>query len=184
MKDNVVLEKIYKIGKIIVVLLALILVVLTIGVSKMYKDISSEVFEEETYNTDYDVSQFKEISASDIEKETKNKVSVIYIGRETCSWCLEFLPTLKEAQEKFNYTTLYIDIAKIIDFENNTLIDQASYDTISKLSGEGYEDYMSENFGSTPMVLVVKDNEIINAQTGYSEYEDFEKILTKAGFKE
>ena len=31
------------------------------------------------------------------------------------------------------------------------------------------------------MILIMKDNKIISAQTGYSEYDAFEKILNDAG---
>ena len=47
----------------------------------------------------------------------------------------------------------------------------------------GYESYMEENFGATPMVLIIKNNKIIGASTGYSEYEDFVKVLNDADIK-
>ena len=75
-----------------------------------------------------------------------------------------------------------IDIAKIIDFNTNSIKDQDAYDIMMELNGEDYEGYMSENFGATPMILVVENGEIISAQTGYSEYDYFEKILEQAGY--
>ena len=41
------------------------------------------------------------------------------------------------------------------------------------LTGEDYKGYMEENFGATPMILIMKDNKIISAQTGYGEYAAF-----------
>lgn len=182
--EKEVLNKIYKLGKYILLMLFLILIVLVIGVSKMYtSSTNSTNTEESDYNTNYDVSMFKEITASDIKKETKNKLSVVYIGRSTCSWCSAFLPNLWDAQEKYGYTTLYIDIAKIIDFDNGGILDQNAYDLMTTLTGDGYEDYVSKNFGSTPMILIIKDSKIIGAQTGYSEYDEFEKVLNNAGIK-
>lgn len=182
--EKEVLNKIYKLGKYILLMLFLILIVLVIGVSKMYtSSTNSTNTEESDYNTNYDVSMFKEITASDIKKETKNKLSVVYIGRSTCSWCSAFLPNLWDAQEKYGYTTLYIDIAKIIDFDNGGILDQKAYDLMTTLTGDGYEDYVSKNFGSTPMILIIKDSKIIGAQTGYSEYDEFEKVLNNAGIK-
>ena len=104
-------------------------------------------------------------------------MQVIYIGRETCSWCAAFLPNLWDAQEKFGYKTLYIDIAKIIDFSNGSILNQGDYDILASLTGEEYEGYMDENLGATPMVLIMKDNKIVGAQTGYSEYETFETAV-------
>lgn len=181
------LNKIYKLGKCILLMLLLILVVLVVGVSKMYTSNTSNSNNSESssneseYNTDYDVSMFKEINASDLKNETKGKLSVIYIGRSTCGWCSAFLPNLWDAQEKYGYTTLYIDIAKIMDFENGGITDQSSYDIMIKLTGKGYEDYVEKNFGSTPMILIMKDNKIVGAQTGYSEYNEFKKLLNNSG---
>ena len=93
------------------------------------------------------------------------------------------LPRLQKAQKEYGYETLYVDIAKIIDFSNGDVIDQDSYDTMMTLTCDDYYGYMKENFGSTPMILIIKDNKIIGAQTGYSEYEDFEKVLNDAGIK-
>lgn len=179
------LNKIYKLGKCILLMLLLILIVLAVGVSKMYSSNSSSENDsaESEYNTNYDVSMFKEINASDLKNETKGKLNVVYIGRSTCGWCSAFLPNLWDAQEKYEYTTLYIDIAKIMDFEKGGITDQTSYDIMIKLTGKGYEDYVKKNFGSTPMILIMKDNKIVGAQTGYSEYEEFEKLLNNSGIK-
>lgn len=188
MKDNVILEKLLKISKAIMIILILILVVLTIGVSKMYStDSVSEntetTSEESEYNTNYDVSMFEEITAKDINSKTKKDTKVVYIGRESCGWCAAFLPVLWDAQDEYDYKTLYIDIAKIIDFSDGSVLDQDSYDILNELTGDGYESYMEENFGATPMILIIKNNKIIGASTGYSEYEAFESVLKDVGIK-
>lgn len=184
MKENEVLVKILNMSKIITGLLIVILVVLIIGVSKMDnvgEENTNSSNEEVEYNTNYDVSMFEEIEASALKSSTKGKTQVVYIGRESCGWCAAFLPNLWDAQDEYDFTTLYIDIAKIIDFSNGDIIDQESYDILNKLTGEGYETYMEENFGSTPMILIIKDNKIIGGQTGYSEYDGFKKTLEEAG---
>ena len=97
------------------------------------------------------------------------------------------MPNLWEAEEKYDYETLYIDLGKIIDFTKDPaeISDQASYDTLSNLKGEGdYDGYVKENLGRTPMILIVKDNKVINAQTGYSDFDTFDKVLKDSGFKE
>lgn len=187
MKEKDLLEKILKLVKVIMFLLLGILLVLIIGVSKLYVSSNSKEDAIETessnYNTDYDVSTFKEISAKNIEKETKGKLSVLYIGRESCGWCAAFLPNLWNAQDEYGFTTLYVDLAKIIDFNKNTITDEEAYNVLLKLTGDKYDGYMEENLGATPMILVMKDNKIISAQTGYSEYEAFETVLADAGLE-
>lgn len=189
MKEKDLTLKLINIGKVIVGLLLCILIVLIIGVSKMYStakiDTNTNSIQESEYNTDYDVSMFKEISAKDLKKQTKGKLQVVYIGRETCGWCAAFLPNLWQAQDELDFKTLYIDLAKIIDFTSETFdtLDQEAFDILSELTGKGYESYMQENLGATPMILIMKDNKIVGAQTGYSEYDSFKTILTDAGIK-
>lgn len=186
MKENELLIKLLKTGRFILIVLICILLVLTIGVSKMYSNDSTNSgtysSDESEYNTEYDVSMFEEISALDIANKTKKTKQVVYIGRETCGWCAAFLPMLWQAQEDFEYTTLYIDIAKIIDFNSNTVIDQKSFDILSNLTGNEYEGYMEENLGATPMVLIIEKGKIIGAQTGYSEYDALKTVLENAGY--
>ncbi len=185
MKENeIILNKIYKLLKLIVILFSATLIVLSIGVSSyINNNKKSETTKESEYNTDYDVSMFKEIKASELKKNT-NDLSVVYIGRSTCSWCAAFLPRLWEAQEEYGYKTLYIDIAKIMDFTNNgEILDQKAYNIMINLTGKNYETYVKDNFGATPMILIMKNNKIVGAQTGYSEYEEFKKVLNEAGIK-
>ena len=54
-------------------------------------------------SADYDVSEFDEIKASDLSKESKNKTIVVYIGRSSCGYCVQFVPILKSVQEKYNF---------------------------------------------------------------------------------
>ena len=185
MKEKDILLKIYKLGQVIIALLLFISIVLIIGFTKIKSSDNtntSSSSSDSEYNTIYDVSMFKEIKASDIQNETKGKLSVVFIGRETCGWCAAFLPSLWQAQDEYKYETLYVDIAKIIDFENNTIADKDAFDIMTSLTGENYDGYMEEKFGSTPMILIMKDNKILNAQNGYSEYEVFEQFLQESGF--
>ena len=188
---NKSLTKLINLLKIIIGILIVITVVVVAGTNKIYdnrastySDSSSETnSESENETEEYDVSMFDEIKASDITSKTKKSKQVIYVGRSTCSWCIKFLPNLQKSQKEYGYKTLYIDIAKIIDFSANSIIDQTAYNTMISLTGDDYKDYMDENFGSTPMVLIVEKGKIIGAQTGYSEYDDFVKVLEDAGYK-
>ena len=125
----------------------------------------------ETNNAEYDVSKFTEIKYNDfIDKYNDNEESLIYIGRSTCIHCVNFVPILKEAQDKYGYTTYYLDISKINEKE---------YNDIKKLN-----DFLDENFGLTPMVIVVKDGNIIDNGTwmGEGSLDEFSKFLEKIGY--
>ena len=135
---------------------------------------SAEVAEE------YDVSAFKEIKAQDIKKESKGKNILIYVGRSSCGYCIQYVPVLKEIQEKYNkYTTYYIDIAKILDFSGTGgVLDKEADENKQKLD----KDFMKSNWGATPLTLVVKDSKLVDSIVGYVPAESLETLVKDNGF--
>ena len=122
-------------------------------------------------NTDYDVRKFTEISYNQFMNKYKDsEQSLIYIGRSTCIHCINFVPVLKEAQSKYGYKTYYLDISKIKNDE---------YSNVKKLNS-----FLDENFGMTPMVIIVKDGNIIENGTflGEADINTFSKFLEKVGY--
>lgn len=126
-------------------------------------------------DVEYDVSMFKEITADElVNKFNGEEKSLIYIGRKTCGYCVAFLPMLQQAQEEFGYQTYYYDIDTIT---------QDAYDKIVALSP-----FLENSFGSTPMVLVVQNGQILSADgsgdgwVGYAEYETFKDYLINLGY--
>ncbi len=144
---------------------------------------TSEETETSEYNTEYDVSDFKEITYEDLSDFKKNNTYVVYIGRETCSWCAAMLPTLKQASIDYDYTTYYIDIAKIIDYSTGKIIDNDAYEALVNLDTTEEQSGVMDEFGSTPMILIMKNNKIIASQVGYDEYDAYASILESAGLK-
>lgn len=193
MKDNFesLNNKVNVLIFLVVVSLILNIIILGGGTSSNNTDAYSNTDTENSSTTtpdsgtssDYDVSDFSEIEAKDISKFKKGTINVVYIGRETCSWCKNMLPNLKQAQKDYKYTTKYIDIAKIIDFNANKIIDQSAYDILVNLDTEKSEADVMKEFGSTPMMLIIKNNKIIASQVGYSDYDTFAKVLEKGGLK-
>ncbi len=120
---------------------------------------------QESTNADYDVSSFKEITAQSIKKTSKGKSILVYIGRSTCGYCVQYVPVLTEIQKKYNsYTTYYIDIAKIIDFSGTGgVLDSEANEIMQNLD----KDFMDSNWGATPLTLVVKDSKIVDSIVGY-----------------
>lgn len=125
--------------------------------------------------TEYDVSMFTEVNADELlNLFNGSEKSLIYIGRSTCGYCVAFLPTLQQAQKNFGYQTYYYDISNMGDTD---------FDKIT-----GMNSWMAENFGYTPMVIVVQNGQILNAEgtgegwVGYSEYDAFASWLTGLGY--
>ena len=121
-------------------------------------------------NTKYDVSSFKEISYDEFMDKYKNdEKSLIYIGRSTCIHCINFVPILKQAQNEYDYITYYLDISKISEKQTSEIM---------KL-----DKFLDENFGMTPMVIVVSNGIIENGSwLGEASYESFVEFLQKAGY--
>lgn len=152
-------------------IIIVLLIVNTIALFASLKDPGETTTKtEETEKTyDYDVSMFKTIGADEfVEAYNGSDLQVVYFGRSTCGYCVQFLPTLQQAQADYNYTTLYVDIEKI-DSEG-----------ISKITG--LNTYLSETYGQTPSVVLVQNGQIVDYNLGYTDYETFASMLEANGF--
>ena len=132
-------------------------------------------------SADYDVSAFKEIKAQDIKKESKGKNILIYVGRSSCGYCVQYVPVLTQVQEKSKkYQTYYIDIAKILDFSSAAggILDQEANNIMQQLDKE----FMESNWGATPLTLVVKDSKLVDSIVGYVDADTLEALIKKNGF--
>ena len=86
---------------------------------------------------------FAELDNSRIQedmKDLKRQLRFVYVGRETCPFCREFAPKLKEASRSINATIYYIDT------ENKT-------DELAKFAEQYHID-------SIPTLLVFKDGQL------------------------
>ena len=127
---------------------------------------------EETVNTDYDVSMMDTINMDEMIKLfDSKKTQVIYLGRSTCGYCIKFLPVLQQAQKDYDYTTKYFDITTAENGDVDKLLEKDNKD-----------EFLSKNYGATPMVLLVKDGKLKDTWVGYSDYDDFAQFLEKNVF--
>ncbi len=165
---------------ITIISVLLLIFVLADGTSSSNSNTNGEPTESSEVASDYDVSEFKEIKAQDIAKESKGKNIIIYVGRPTCGYCVQYVPILKEVQGKYKYKTYYIDIAKILDFESSTggILDEDANDIMQKIDKE----FMKENWGATPLTLVVKDSKLVDSIVGYVNSEALETLVKNNGF--
>lgn len=124
-------------------------------------------------NTEYDVSMFDTVDADKvIDLYKSDDIQVIYVGRETCGYCVQFLPVLQQAQEDYGYKTKYLDITTVTEDGQKAILEK-----------DNDEDFLATNFGATPMVMLVKDGKLVDGWVGYAEYETFAKFLEDNGFK-
>lgn len=166
-----ILNKILKCLYVLIVIMIINTILLIAGISgngSSSNDDTQTTTEEE--NIEYDVSMFNAIDADGLVSAfNSSDMQVIYMGRSSCGYCVQFLPTLQQAQSEFGYTTLYLDI---------TTVSEGDLTKIIALD----EEFFNEYYGSTPLTLLVKDGKIVDSQVGYSDYDTFASLLTKNGF--
>lgn len=154
--------------------LIVIAVILLIGVIGIYAGVEnksgSSSSDSEIDIPEYDASMFTQVTPDEfVEAYNSSETSVIYIGRPTCSYCAAFIPTLKEAQSDYGYTTLYLDI------------DQVNSTEISKITE--LNEWLNTYYGTTPLVIVVRDGQIQGeGWIGYADYSTFAAYLESLGF--
>lgn len=178
--NELILEKIMKLLYVVIGMVAVAIIIgiiNTANISSISSGNTTNNNNTEETNTEYDVSMFNEVDFTGLKNLlTADGTHVIYIGRATCGYCVEFLPTMQQAQSDYGFTTDYFDISTVIDFANNSILDQTAYDYIV-----GLNDFMKENFGSTPMVIIYKDGKYKNGTVGYTDYATYAKFLTDNG---
>ncbi|MBP3461817.1 MAG: thioredoxin family protein [Bacilli bacterium] len=170
MKNNTenLLKRILVCAYIIIALLAINTIIQFVSNVK----ITSESETETETTEEYDVSMFDTVDTEKtINLFDSKDIQVIYIGRSTCGYCVKFLPVLQQAQKEFGYKTKYLDITTVTTEEQQNAI----------LAKDNDEGFLSQNFGSTPMVLLVKDGKIVKGWVGYAEYDEFAKFLIDNG---
>lgn len=176
MKNEEKLSKILKCAYIIIALLIVDTIILLTANVKITTDSTKNNPQQEEptqADVDYDVSMFKEVSMDEVIDLFDSKdAKVIYIGRATCGYCVKFLPMLQQAQDEYGYQTYYYDMDKLTDEDRQKI-----------LKKDNEDGFLEENFTATPMVLVVKDGELIGPWVGYNEYDEFAQFLEKYGFE-
>lgn len=163
----------------IVAILSLIFVI-SDDTSKSKSGDGTDTKETET-SAEYDVSSFKEIKAQDLKKTSKDKTILVYIGRATCGYCVQFVPVLKEVQDKYSYTTYYIDIAKILDYTNGGTLDEEADKIMQDFATSDEQKDVMNDWGATPMTLVIKNNKIVDSLVGAADASTLETLVKDNG---
>lgn len=158
----------------IVIVLLVINTILALTQSNVSNESSESTQKTETEeNIEYDVSMFDTVDADKvIDLYKSDDTQVIYIGRSTCGYCVQFLPALQQAQKDYGYKTKYLDITTVSEDGQKAILDK-----------DNEEGFLANNFGSTPMVILVRDGKLVDGWVGYAEYDAFASFLEENGFK-
>jgi len=182
-------EKIDKIYKLVVILVALVSISLVLSLVSLSngKKTTTDTEETTTQESNYDVSMMDTLDLEGVLDLFGNKkgYSVVYLGRSTCSACVSFLPTLQEMQEKYEYTTKYLDITTVnsASDEFEELMDKLSTEVTLTVNGETATKSFGEFYGYTPMTFIIKDGKFKDGIVGAYSEEKFEQFLNDNGIK-
>ena len=192
MKENInyttILNKIFT---------ALVVIAIILGVNLLFTMISltnggsgsnnsSNSSTSGTHTNDYDVSDFDALTLAQVLKLFDSKdTSVLYLGRSSCSACVSFLPTLKSVQKDLGFKTKYLDITTVdtSSSDYNTFISKLTKEIEVNANGTKSTGKISEFYGYTPMVIIVKDGKAVNASVGALSESNFKKFLSSNGIK-
>lgn len=171
MKNNdltKILNKIYICLIIVIALLFFILISLNYNQSSTNNNTQSE-----EVSADYDTSKFDNLNTTEaISKIKQGGKQVVFIGRSTCGYCVKYVPVLKQVQEELNFKSIYIDLEKMTESDYNELL---------KLDNS--EEFIKNNFGSTPMTMIFEDGKFKAGQMGYLEATQLTQFFTSNGYK-
>ena len=193
MKENInytiILNKIFTVLVVIAIILGVNLlftmISLTNGGSSSDNSGNNSTSGTQT-SSDYDVSDFDTLTLAQVLKLFDSKdTSVLYLGRSSCSACVSFLPTLKSVQKDLGFKTKYIDITTVdtSSSDYSTFISKLTKEIEVNANGTKSTGKISEFYGYTPMVIIIKDGKAANASVGALSESNFKKFLSSNGIK-
>lgn len=152
--------------KILVVIMITVAIALTsFFVMKKAYDESQKEIEEENKKAEESISNLTVINVSKMkELFSSNDTKIIFIGSLTCPHCTAIKPVINSVVKDLNVTVYYLELSTMTDEENN------EYYSINEFL---------KNNNSIPLVMAVKNNEVIDSFVGEKDSKDVEEFLKK-----
>ena len=152
--------------KILVVIIITVAIALTsFFVMKKAYDESQKELEEENKKTAESISNLTVINVSKMkELFSSNDTKIIFVGSLTCPHCTAIKPVINSVVKDLNVTVYYLELSTMTDEENN------EYYSINEFL---------KNNNSIPLVMAVKNNEVVDSFVGEKDSKDVEEFLKK-----
>lgn len=152
--------------KILVVIMITVAIALTsFFVMKKAYDESQKEIEEENKKAEESISNLTVINVSKMkELFSSNNTKIIFVGSLTCPHCTAIKPVINSVVKDLNVTVYYLELSTMTDEENN------EYYSINEFL---------KNNNSIPLVMAVKNNEVIDSFVGEKDSKDVEEFLKK-----
>ncbi len=108
-----------------------------------------------------DYSTYKDLIAS-------SEPQLVVMVQTGCGACISAKPVLEEISEENDITINALNITNLSSEDSENLSSTL--------------DYLSKNDWGTPLLLIVKNNQVIDASSGYLDKDTYEIFLKKYGF--
>lgn len=152
--------------KILVIIIITVAIALTsFFVMKKAYDESQKELEEENKKAAESISNLTVIDVSKMkELFSSNDTKIIFVGSLTCPHCTAIKPVINSVVKNLNITVYYLELSTMTDEENT------EYYSINEFL---------KNNNSIPLVMAVKNNEVIDSFVGEKDSKDVEEFLKK-----
>lgn len=152
--------------KILVIIIITVAIALTsFFVMKKAYDESQKELEEENRKAAESISNLTVINVSKMkELFSSNDTKIIFVGSLTCPHCTAIKPIINSVVKDLNVTVYYLELSTMTDEENT------EYYSINEFL---------KNNNSIPLVMAVKNNEVIDSFVGEKDSKDVEEFLKK-----
>lgn len=131
----------------------------------------------------YDVSKMKKVTGDEAAKLFDEKgTHFLYIGRSTCSVCINLVPELNTVINDMTLTINYLPLTSTFRDDFKNLFDKLTIETKITSNGKTYEGTYGEILhegGFTPIVVVIKDGKMVEGFVGYREANKIKEIFQK-----
>ena len=152
---------------------SLIYIVIALLIINIFATIIKNNTVSDNIGINFDTSMFKNIELNELENNVNSEeYKLLVIGKPNCEYTIEMLPILRKAQEEYNYETLYLDQRDIDSDKKEELL---KYDDETK--------FIESYINTTPLIIVFKDNKMVDTWVGYQEYAVFENFLSSLGIE-
>ncbi len=158
-KENTVKQnkKTNEIAKMIIVIAVLVALIVTTFIIGITYNANKFMYQKHVGIKDTSVTEYLDIIDD-------NDISIIYIARPTCSFCKMFEPVLTSVLEKYKIGVEYVNVDNILtESEWNSFYNS--------------NEYLKAGEWGTPTLIVFKNKEILNVNSGYVDEEALVKFL-------
>lgn len=132
-----------------------------------------EFLKKHGYAGENEVSPLNYLSFESYKETIKSSTpEVIVIGQESCGYCMMVKPVLLSIADKYNVKINYLNMTELNNSENSKEILTEFNTSLA---------YLSEEEWGTPLMLIVKDNQVVGHYNGYGSEENYIKFLKEQG---